>query len=158
MREKDGKWLGREDSNPRHSDPESLQSPLKPAPRAGFLLICAKCRRNSTHTSTRNRLVVSQIWHRISKASEGRPGTAEPASPTPLLTERKRLRGGTLFWGYNQQRAVRQRPWKISFRATGLDPEQLALFNLANNLDEKDDPPAAEAERLKVMMAALAAR
>lgn len=74
----------------------------------------------------------------------------------PLLTKGERLRPRTLFWGFGRQRAVRDGDWKLVLEA----PQQRtspALFNLAHDVGETQDLAAAEPERVRRMMAALAA-
>lgn len=74
----------------------------------------------------------------------------------PVLLEGKSLGERTLFWGHGRQRAVRQGPWKLDVNMSD-QASGPALFNLEKDLGEKNDLAAAEPERAKAMMAALAA-
>lgn len=74
----------------------------------------------------------------------------------PILAERNPAAERTLFWRINvpirQQRAVRQGPWKLL-----LDGDDLLLFDLRNDLGERNDLAAARPDvvaRLRPLLAA----
>jgi len=74
----------------------------------------------------------------------------------PLLTEGKPLGERTLFWAAGQQRAVRQGPWKLlmGIKDRGNQP---GLFNLPNDLSEKQSLADKEPQRVQAMRTALGA-
>jgi len=61
-----------------------------------------------------------------------------------MLTEHKELPQRTLFWRYRKERAVRRGPWKLLVR-----DNKTMLFNLDDDLGEKNDLSAAQPRRLK---------
>lgn len=86
-------------------------------------------------------------------------------SLAPLLLEGKPLPERTLFWGFRNQYAVRQGPWKLMVRpagpargATAKEPTARAsLFHLGDDLGERHDLATQHPDRVEQMLAALAA-
>ena len=64
----------------------------------------------------------------------------------PLLTGGKKPAERTVFWRFKGQHAVRRGPWKLLVRA---GKEQ--LFNLVDDIGEKNDLSAAKPEMVKAM-------
>lgn len=60
-----------------------------------------------------------------------------------------------LFWGSGNQRAMRQGKWKLVHRAKGQKPPT-ALFDLSDDLGEKNDLAADFPDRVQKMLAAIA--
>ena len=74
----------------------------------------------------------------------------------PLLVENKSLGERSLFWAYRNQKAVRQGSWKfvVSSRNQG---EEIALFNLDDDISEKMNLAGKEPKRVRALLDALAA-
>lgn len=70
----------------------------------------------------------------------------------PMLLEGKKLPSRTLFWRFEEQKAVRKGPWKLLVRKNGQ-----TLYNLADDLGEKKDLAVADPERVKQLQAELSA-
>jgi len=70
---------------------------------------------------------------------------------TPALFRREKLSERTLFWAYNKQRAVRRGPWKLLVQG-----DDARLFNLADDLGERNDLAAAQPEMVTNLKARLA--
>ena len=83
-----------------------------------------------------------------------------------LLLEAKPPAGRTLYWGYNYGQAVRQGNWKLVVNQPAADAPKgkakakgeatTALFDLAQDPEEKNDLAAREPERVRQLAAALA--
>ena len=71
---------------------------------------------------------------------------------TGMLTGKRRLPERTLFWRYRKERAVRKGPWKLLIR----DGKSM-LFNLDDDLGEKNDLSRTERRMLKRLEDELAA-
>jgi arylsulfatase A-like enzyme len=70
----------------------------------------------------------------------------------PILLGRGKLAERTLFWRYNKQRAVRQGPWKLLIQG-----RDVKLFNLSEDLGERNDLAATRPEMVASLRARLAA-
>jgi arylsulfatase A-like enzyme len=73
----------------------------------------------------------------------------------PVLTDGKSLGGRDLFWGHGEARAMRHRSWKLVTAAPRQPPP--TLFDLAHDLAEQNDLAKQEPDRVKEMLAAIAA-
>lgn len=71
---------------------------------------------------------------------------------TSLLIENRKLSERTLFWRYRKERAARKGPWKLLVR-----DNKTMLFNLDQDLAEKNDLSRAKPEILKILEDELAA-
>jgi len=71
---------------------------------------------------------------------------------TPALFHKDKLAERTLFWRYRNQRAVRQGPWKLLVQGNAV-----RLFNLAEDLGERNDLAAAKPKIVANLKARLAA-
>ena len=71
----------------------------------------------------------------------------------PVLLEGETLAERTLFWSYEGQEAARQGPWKLVRNVNG--QEGLALYNLAEDLDETDNVAEAHPQRVQDLLEAL---
>ena len=78
------------------------------------------------------------------------------ASLLPVLTGNGSLGERTLFWGIGKQRAVRRGKWKLVIGAPGAGPEP-CLFDLANDLGEKNDLASQQPDIVRDLTAALRA-
>lgn len=85
----------------------------------------------------------------------GDPFAPDGVSLVPLLLRNEVPQPRTLFWksgGVGDMKAVRQRPWKLLIEH-GSAPR---LYHLGNDLSEKHDLAAAEPQRLRELLDALA--
>ena len=71
---------------------------------------------------------------------------------TSVLTGRDRLAERTLFWRYQNQRAVRKGPWKLLIQG-----DAVRLFHLGEDLGEQNDLASARVEVVAALRAELAA-
>jgi len=69
-----------------------------------------------------------------------------------MLTDNAKLPERTLFWRYLKQRAVRKGPWKLLIQG-----KNVRLYNLDNDLGEKNDLSGAEQAMVKKLQDELAA-
>jgi arylsulfatase A-like enzyme len=95
--------------------------------------------------------------------------TLDGVSLAPLLLTGATLPGRTVFWDYNGHAAVRRGPWKLlsnqprpdAAKARGKGKTKagasVALYDLARDPGEKTDLATREPERVREMLAALAA-
>ena len=72
----------------------------------------------------------------------------------PVRTGNGTLCERTLFWGIGNQRAVRRGKWKLVIGAPGAGAEP-CLFDLANDLGEKNDLASQRPEVVRDLIAAL---
>jgi arylsulfatase A-like enzyme len=70
----------------------------------------------------------------------------------PMLTEGAKLPERTLFWRYKKEKAVRKGPWKLLVQGN-----QLKLYNLDEDLGEKENLAQARPDIVKVLEDKLAA-
>jgi len=82
----------------------------------------------------------------------GDPLAPDGVSLVPLLLRNEALQPRTLFWRAGDMKAVRQGPWKVMIEHGGPP----ALFHLGNDLGERHDLAAAEPQRLRELLDALA--
>jgi arylsulfatase A-like enzyme len=71
----------------------------------------------------------------------------------PVLLDGKSLKPRRLFWGHGQARAMRDGAWKLVDERPGRKPP--ALFNLQDDLGERQDVAARHPERVRAMLAAI---
>jgi len=85
----------------------------------------------------------------------GDPHASDGVSLVPLLMRNEAPPSRTLFWksgGLGDMKAVRQGPWKLLIEHGGTP----RLYHLGNDLSEKHDLAAAEPQRLRELLDALA--
>ncbi len=78
------------------------------------------------------------------------PRKLDGASLLGLFKEGRKLGERTLFWGFRNERAVRQGDWKLLIRQG-----QTRLFNLAEDIAEKNDLAQREPKRAAALREAL---
>lgn len=76
------------------------------------------------------------------------------ASLLPALTRGERLPDRPIFWAFQEQRAMRQGPWKLLLNAPGQDPGP-ALYHLEEDFAETRNLATKDPERLRRMSALL---
>jgi arylsulfatase A len=69
-----------------------------------------------------------------------------------MLTENRKLAARTLFWRYRKQKAVRKGPWKLLIQGG-----KARLYNLDDDVGEKNNLAAAKPEIVKTLQRELAA-
>jgi arylsulfatase A-like enzyme len=85
-------------------------------------------------------------------------GGAKPPNPVdgvnvlPVLEGKAKSPHKMIFWQFNRQAAVRQGPWKLLRQEGKADH----LYNLDQDIGEKNDLAAAQPQRVKELGAALA--
>lgn len=88
-------------------------------------------------------------------------GASEPAgwkldgtSLLPTLTRDARLPDRTLFWGFREQQAVREGPWKLAVNTPGQEGGP-GLYHLGEDFAESRDLAGKDPDRVRRMMARL---
>ena len=77
-------------------------------------------------------------------------------SLAPVLLEGKQLKQRSLYWGYNNKSAVRHGPWKLLVGEKG-QGGRIGLYNLAEDISEKNNLAKQYPERVKQLQSALKA-